>query len=168
MGILSIKETSLMFCLILNHPNIWCNKVQQQRHASVGLFNTHMINWILPLINARASEPVNVAFIWQTPTHWRVPVKYEVTSLDHWTLGALDEWLAVAFEESRHYKPEELHPNFPIKNFPFIRPHFLSESFFFRHTIQRKTPSYVWHYLKSQIIKQAGHSALLWTHRYGN
>ncbi len=106
-----------MFCLILNHPNIWCNKVQQQRHASVGLFNTHMINWILPLINARASEPVNVAFIWQTPTHWRVPVKYEVTSLDHWTQGALDEWLAVAFEESRHYKPEDLHPQLSYKEF---------------------------------------------------
>lgn len=72
-----------MFYFIHNHPNIWCNTVQQQRHASFGPFDTHTIDWILPLINAKASEQVNAAFIGKPQPIEGVPVKYEVTSFDH-------------------------------------------------------------------------------------
>lgn len=71
-----------------------------------------------------------------------VPVKYEVTSFDHWTRGALDEWLAVALEESRHISGRKIFtPYFPIKKMsttPFNYPSTLPFWIYFLDILSRE------------------------------
>lgn len=158
-----------------NHPNIWCNTVQQQRHASVGPFDAHTIDWILPLINARASEPVNVAFIWQTPTHWRGSCKIWGNVIWPLNSGSLG-WMACSGlgGVEAHFRAEDLHPLLSYKKklkstTPFNYPSTLPFWIYFLDILSREnTFICLALFEKSNSKTSSGRSVLLWTHHYGN